>query len=60
MKERLQQIGKMSGFKLGDGDYDDEEDIGQQMQLNEDFLDEDWDPEKHEVSLICFFSSLIG
>ena len=43
----------MSGLH-GDGD---DEDIGKSLQLNEDFLDEDWDPEKHEVLLIkrCFY-----
>lgn len=79
LRERLQQIGKMSG--LGDLGLDDEDDEfategdvegdaeeeaaatkkksrkggkrarNNKLKLNEDFLDEDWDPEKHEVRL---------
>jgi hypothetical protein len=76
LRERLQQIGKMSG--LGDLGLDDEDDEfanegdgegeaeeavaskkksrkggkrarNNKLKLSEDFLDEDWDPEKHEV-----------
>lgn len=51
LRERLKQIGAMSGLKGIDAEED--EDLGSgknKMKLNEDFLDEDWDPEKHEVS----------
>ncbi len=42
------------GGLLGDED-EEAEDLGKSLKLNEDFLDEDWDPEKHEVC-ICFCS----
>ncbi len=75
LRERLQQIGKMSGLgELGldeDDEFAEEVQEGEQeaatasgkksrkggkrarsnkLKLSEDFLDEDWDPEKHEVS----------
>lgn len=46
MKERLKQIGKMSGLYSEEDDAD----LEQILKIKADFLDEDWDPEKHEVS----------
>lgn len=43
----MKQIGQMGGL-LGEED-EEVEDLGKSLKLNEDFLDEDWDPEKHEV-----------
>jgi hypothetical protein len=82
LRERLRQIGTMSGVEL---DEDDNAEIdaalgissvledthpvsgaagqnkkgkknkrGKKLKLTEDFLDEDWDPEKHEVILYYF------
>lgn len=36
-------------------DEDEGEDIGKSLKLNEDFLDEDWDPEKHEALMAAQF-----
>jgi len=51
LTERLKQIGQMSGLL----DEDEGEDIGKSLKLNEDFLDEDWDPEKHEALMAAQF-----
>lgn len=51
LRERLKQIGAMSGLAVPEEDNEDGGHMGDKMKLSEDFLDEDWDPEKHEVIL---------
>ena len=49
----LKHSGKSKGKGSSNDDEGEDEDLGDNMKLNEDFLDEDWDPEKHEVSYYC-------